>query len=108
MALLLDIRTHKEFCKGHLCNANLIETKLPPLNKHHIQKLEQSLINLLKKKRWPKTKPIYLYCKKGIRAGIASKILVRLGFKKVIVLGGIEQRKMKKYIDFGLCYCSNL
>jgi rhodanese-related sulfurtransferase len=107
--LILDIRTKKEFCSGHICGAELIETPLPPLSELAIHKLRTKLVSLLRKLNLKKEDHIYLYCKKGIRANKASLILKNMGFENVFVLGGVEKGKLKSAIQthkIKLCYCS--
>ena len=77
------------------------------LNKQ-ITNLRQKLINyVLINKITPKN-TILLYCKKGIRAEIAKKILNSIGYKKVKNLGGLNTGKIKEYIKsykVTLCKC---
>jgi len=71
--ILIDVRTPKEYNKGHIPTALLI-----PYNEieSHTDKI-------------PKEKLIVLYCKSGGRSGIAASRLKDLGYKKVINFGGI-------------------
>lgn len=71
---LIDVRTPKEYEEGHIENSTLInyfsenfKTKLSELNKN---------------------KPLYLYCRSGVRSGKASKVLSELGFKEIYDLEG--------------------
>lgn len=106
-AFIIDVRTPDEFCTGHLCGAFNIETKLPPLDKNDLKKLEKRLKNI----GVNKYHPIVVYCKKGIRAAHAKKILERLGYKYVFNLGGVETEPLKKYLkkptykDMKICRC---
>jgi phage shock protein E len=97
-AVVLDIRTDKEYCTYHLCGSMHIPTKLPPLSRQHIKRLAQNLTNTLSSLNIRKTHPIIVYCKKGIRAGIAKEILEIAGYRNVHSLGGTETDPLKSYI----------
>lgn len=71
--ILIDVRTPKEYNKGHIPTALLI-----PYNE-----IESHTDEI------PKEKLIVLYCKSGGRSGIAASRLKDLGYKKVINFGGI-------------------
>ena len=71
---LVDVRTPQEYAQGHIGNAKNINLFDPNFQK-----------NLLK---LDKNKPVYVYCRSGHRSGKASKILKKLGFKKVYDLKG--------------------
>lgn len=86
--LILDIRTDEEYCSGHIIGAILVPTPLPPLNKNNLVYLFNFLDNLLKGRS--RSSPIYVYCKKGIRAGLALQFLRSMGFTNVISLGGVK------------------
>ena len=103
-ATVLDIRTHEEYCKGHICGAYNIETPLPPFTPSKIQ----NLFNKLNDLRLCYRKPIYVYCKKGIRAQKAKEILEYLGYHNVISLGGVNEGLLQNEINLGnvkLCKC---
>jgi carboxyl-terminal processing protease len=98
--IILDIRTRKEFCSGHLCGAIHIETPLPiqgKLTYYQYDSLRDKLIS----ENLPKNKTILVYCKKGIRSTISANILEELGYN-VINLGGIEILPLK---NAPKCYC---
>jgi rhodanese-related sulfurtransferase len=108
--LLLDIRTLKEYCQGHLCGARLVPTPLPPLQAVGRAKLRQRLLFLLQDV--PRNYPILVYCKKGIRAGIAANILRKEHFTRVTVIGGVTEaplnrvfRRGRKDPFFRVCGC---
>ncbi len=69
---LLDVRNENEFFEGHIPNAINI-----PLSK-----LRKELSTL------DKTKPIILYCQKGLRGYIARLILKHNGFNQISSLAG--------------------
>ncbi|WP_299839377.1 rhodanese-like domain-containing protein [uncultured Tenacibaculum sp.] len=71
---LIDVRTLKEFDKGHIPKAKSID---------YFSSTFKADLNTL-----DKTKPIYLYCKSGKRSTKASKICDELGFKKIYNLTG--------------------
>jgi phage shock protein E len=107
-AILLDIRTYKEFCSGHLVGAIFVPTPLPPLSERELQNLQDQL--WYKLRRIDKDRPIVLYCKKGVRAKIAKKIIKSFGFKFVTSLGGVEEPPLKSVFSrknsvWPVCYC---
>jgi len=71
---LVDVRTPQEYMQGHIGNAKNINLFDPNFQKN-LQKLD-------------KNKPVYVYCRSGHRSGKASKVLKKLGFKKVYDLKG--------------------
>lgn len=93
--LILDIRTAQEFNQGHVCGAWLIPTRLPPLSRKDLLRLKNKLKEELKYVNV--NQPILVYCKKGIRAGEAVKILNNLGYYKVINLGGVTLPEFWKH-----------
>ncbi len=73
-ALLLDVRTAKEYTKSHAAGA---------VNMSH---------DFILSGKYPtenKTTKIYLYCRSGKRAGKAAEALKAAGYKNVIILGGL-------------------
>ncbi len=70
--LILDVRTPREYAKGHLENSVLIPVQ-------HLQRR----INELGKYQ---NSPVLIYCATGNRSTVASKILIDAGFTKVLNL----------------------
>jgi len=81
-AQLVDVRTQEEFSVSHLKNAqNICVTDAD--FKERVASLD-------------KTKPVYVYCKKGGRSARAANILKDLGFTKIYDLqGGITEWEKK-------------
>ncbi len=76
--LILDVRTTLEFNEGHIPNALLLPS----------QDLADSLNVIAKYKE----SPIVVYCHTGNRSLIASRVLIRHGFKNVYnIKGGIRE-----------------
>lgn len=96
MAVILDIRTKKEFLDGHVCGAINIETPYPPLENNELKLLKQRLSSM----NLNKNTKIKVYCKKGIRSSIATRILIDLGYKNVEDLGSFKTIK-------GYDFCSS-
>lgn len=72
--LLLDVRSPREYSQAHIASA----TNIPhTLLKENISTIEDY-----------KNKLIIVYCRSGVRAGIASKILANAGFNKITHLSG--------------------
>lgn len=75
---LIDVRTVREFSKGHLENAKNIVYQGANWDKQ-VASLD-------------KDKPVYVYCAKGGRSAKCAALLEEAGFKKVFDLeGGITQ-----------------
>lgn len=75
-ALLVDVRTEKEFHNGHLPGAKLIP----------ISQVEQRLSEFGD----DKDRQIVLYCKGGVRAAKAEEILKKQGYTQVVNAGGYQ------------------
>ncbi|MBL7473178.1 rhodanese-like domain-containing protein [Robertkochia sediminum] len=73
--VLLDVRTHGEFEQGHLDGAVNVDIFRSSDFKSYCDTLDRE-------------KPVYLYCRSGSRSKTASRILTRMGFKKVCDLRG--------------------
>ncbi|MDX8396951.1 MAG: rhodanese-like domain-containing protein [Mariprofundaceae bacterium] len=63
----LDVRTAKEYAQGHVPGA----INIP------VQELAERLNEV------PKDKRVYVYCESGVRAGHASKLLVKSGITNI-------------------------
>ena len=82
---LVDVRTSTECAKGIIENAIKIDVKESDFEKIALDKLD-------------KTKPVYLYCRSGVRSKKASKLLLKKGFQTYNVLGGYIAWKQKKQL----------
>jgi len=102
-SLLLDIRTREEYCSGYLCGAILIETPLPPLSFEYKNNLQSNLYHVTK--NISHSTPIYVYCKKGVRADIAVKILNKMGYRNTRSLGGVEMSPLRDIMNEGIRVC---
>ena len=80
-AVLIDVRSAEEFNTGHLAGA---------VNIPHTEIAEK--ISLVAKER---STPLYLYCRSGRRVGIAMEELSKLGYTKMVNLGGAEEASQK-------------
>ena len=78
-AMLIDVRTPQEYDDGHLDNA---------LN---INWLDAGFISAFD--TIPKTRDIYVYCKKGGRSARAAMVLDSLGYSVTDLLGGYDALK---------------
>ncbi len=82
--ILLDVRTRREFKRGHIPDAKLIP----------VQELQNRLGELAAYKH----SDILIYCATGNRSTVASKILIDNGFKRIINMRyGIAQWSRNKY-----------
>jgi len=77
-ALLLDVRTPEEYGEGHIGGSVNI-----PLSK--IEHIRQQYPD--------RKKPIFVYCKSGMRAMKAVAILRGMGYHKAVSIGGIQGQK---------------
>lgn len=71
---LIDVRTAEEYAEGFIPKAINIDVSQEDF-KEKIKTLD-------------KTKPVYVYCTKGVRSNNAAQILEKAGFKKIIDLEG--------------------
>lgn len=71
---LVDVRTSGEYNAGHIKNAKNIDFYGP----HFLTQFE----------KLDKDKPVYIYCRSGMRSAQASKKLVGLGFNEIYDLKG--------------------
>ncbi len=72
--IILDVRTPDEFANGHLAESILIN--------YYDSDFKAQISNL------DKSKPVFVYCKGGVRSVSAAKILTEAGFKEVYDLRG--------------------
>ena len=73
--LIIDVRTQEEFQSGHIENAS----NIPWQNIAIIQE------------KITKDRKIYLYCRSGNRSQKATDILIELGYRDVLNIGGLEE-----------------
>lgn len=71
----VDVRTEKEYLAGHIDDAI------------NINVLNETSFNE-KIKELDKSKPVYVYCRSGMRSNKASKIMVASGFMRVYDFSG--------------------
>jgi len=82
-AQLLDVRTPEEFQSGHLDNAVNVDW------------YEDDFAQ--KAAKYDKSKPVFVYCKAGVRGKKAAAKLAELGFAKIYNLeGGIDEWNQSK------------
>jgi rhodanese-related sulfurtransferase len=72
---LVDVRTPREYRSGHLGNAINIDFYK---NKQFVEAFETM----------NKEKPVYIYCRSGVRSAKAAHKLISMGFKKIYDLKG--------------------
>ena len=73
--LIIDVRTQEEFQSGHIENASNIQWQ-------NIAIIQEKIT---------KDKKIYLYCRSGNRSQKATDILIKLGYKDVLNIGGLKE-----------------
>ncbi len=79
---LIDVRTPREFANEHIKEAININYYKKELFKNEMVKLDKS-------------KPVYVYCKSGVRSSKSAKILKDAGYKVFDLKGGILDWKSK-------------
>jgi len=80
---LLDVRTPNEYNSGHIKGSVNIN--------YYDQDFSKQVLSL------DKNKPIYVYCRSGVRSKYSSDILKKLGFKTIYNLkGGVLNWSSKK------------
>ena len=73
-AILLDVRTEEEYSETHIGGS----TNLP------LQKIEMATSIIT-----DKNKPLFVYCRSGVRSAKAVEILKKMGYTNVNDIGGI-------------------
>lgn len=81
-ALLIDVRTEKEFKSGHLDGALNIAYE-------EIDALAKAIGD-------DKSRQVVLYCRSGRRSGMARESLVRLGYTNVVNGGSFNRLQSSK------------
>ncbi|MFN2262349.1 MAG: rhodanese-like domain-containing protein [Psychroflexus sp.] len=71
---LVDVRTKNEFLQGKINKAINIDVLSPNFE--------------TKIKNFNKSEPVYIYCRSGNRSRKAARIMLGMGFKKIIDLEG--------------------
>ncbi len=79
---LIDVRTPREFANEHIKEAININYYKKELFKNEMVKLDKS-------------KPVYVYCRSGVRSSKSAKILKNAGYKVFDLKGGILDWKSK-------------
>lgn len=74
---LVDVRTPKEFAAGHIAGARNIDVKAPDFITQASGELK-------------KGKPVYVYCKGGVRSKAAASLLVEKGYNVINLDKGID------------------
>ena len=74
-ALLLDVRSPREYNEGHIPES----VNIPSYEMHRIEERPIS-----------KFTPIFVYCYSGVRSRAAAQILRTMGYKDVRDIGGIS------------------
>ena len=80
-AVLIDVRSVEEFKTGYIQGA---------VNIPHTE-IAEKISGVAK----DKSTPLYLYCRSGRRVGIAMEELSKLGYTKMVNLGGAEEASQK-------------
>ncbi len=78
-ALLLDVRTSREYLAGHVPGAKNIDVQELPARLNEVEALVGG----------KRDRPIVVYCTRGVRAAQAKRILLKAGYEKVTNLGGL-------------------
>lgn len=84
-ALLVDVRTEREYASGHLDGALLIPY--------------QEVVQQFAAREIPKDQPVVLYCRSGNRAGVAERALREAGYTQLFNAGGFTDLAASKPAD---------
>ena len=79
--VIIDNRTQEEFDAGHIKGAILIP----------YTEIEQKIAEAVP----DKSTSIGVYCRSGRRSGIARNAMLKLGYKNVVNIGGMEEAAKK-------------
>lgn len=104
-AIILDIRTKKEYCKGHIKGAILVPTSPPPFTEREITVLKDHLWWILSNATNSRSTPIMIYCQKGKRSVIAKQLVMQLGYQNVISLGGVDESPLNEIFENKFIIC---
>jgi len=63
---------------------------------------------MLSRKTTSKSTLIVVYCKKGIRAGIAKKTINNLGYTNVIAWGGVDEAPLNQIFKDNKMICNHI
>ena len=92
--ILLDVRTKREYCSSHVCGAVNIPMDVPRGQRlWSDDKIKDFWYRLAKGVPISRNTRIYVYCAKGVRSSLATKILLYRGYHNVQNLGPIENVK---------------
>lgn len=80
--VLIDVRTEKEYNRGHLVNA---------INIPHSEIKEK-----IKEQAGDTETKVILYCRSGRRSGIAERTMREMGYKNVLNAGAYKRIKVKE------------
>ncbi len=72
---LIDVRTPMEFMTGHIENAINLD-------------ISQHKLFVEKSKALDKDRPVYMYCRSGVRSQKAARMLIDMGFSLIYDLKG--------------------
>ncbi|MDY5252193.1 MAG: rhodanese-like domain-containing protein [Erysipelotrichaceae bacterium] len=75
--LIVDVRTQQEYDQGHIPEAILLPN----------ESIDDTIIEKLP----AKDQTIYIYCRSGNRSKQAANKLLKMGYKNVIDIGGINE-----------------
>lgn len=84
-ALLVDVRTEREYANGHLDGALLIPY--------------QQIVQQFTARDIPKDQPVVLYCRSGNRSGTAERALRQAGYTRLFNAGGFSTLAQSKPAD---------
>jgi phage shock protein E len=79
-ALVLDVRTPREFASGHVAGAVNVDVNAPDFERRIGELAQEGLLE-------PEA-PVYLYCRSGNRSSRAARILVDRGYAAATDIGG--------------------
>lgn len=75
-AVVIDVRTPEEYANGHIANAYNLELDGLASNPQ-LKVLKDANV------------PVLVYCRSGRRSGIAAEIMIKIGIKPCLNMGGV-------------------
>jgi rhodanese-related sulfurtransferase len=93
--VVFDVRSDEEWKGGHLSGARHVAVPPPPLAYADMCRLAAQLAEA--SRGISKDHPVAVYCKKGIRSGLAAALLRAQGMTQVYDLGGATDGPLAEY-----------
>lgn len=94
--VILDVRTEEDWRKGHLAGAVHVPVPPPPLKYSDLCRIVAAVGAFAY--TVPKTRPVAVYCNRGVRSALAAALLRAQGKAQVYDLGGASAGPLSAYL----------